>query len=182
MTNERGKSGIFWGLLDGFLIVAIFLLIGYSAIKGSGVLSTRSEQKSEHRKTEQVAPEKQEESVPAKRSSRVVKGIRVSNGFSAGQAMESMATDDWSGVRTAPAMDMRENGKSFEVVFTLSGEMDAQSIRTVIEKGNELKLTMQSKSGKKLTKKVQIPWYENLEGANLQSLVTNRVLRVKITP
>ena len=62
MTNERGKCGIFWRLLDGTLIVAIFLLIGYSTIKGSGVLSTRSEQKSENRKTEQVTPEKQEES------------------------------------------------------------------------------------------------------------------------
>lgn len=182
MTNEKGNRGFFWRLLDGSLIVAIFLLIGYSMVKGSGVLSTRPKPKTENRKTEQSVPEKEEENVPAKRSGRVVKGIRVSNGFFADRAVENMATDDWSDVRTAPAMDMRENGKSFEVVFTLSNEMDSESVRAVIENGNELKLSIQSKSGKNLTKRVQIPWYENLEGANLQNLVTNGVIRVKVTP
>ena len=181
MTSEGKKCGILWRLLDGSLIVAIFLLIGYSAVKGGVASSTSPKKTDETQKMEQSEQKKPEEILPSKRSNRVVNGIRVSNGLPTGRSMESMATDDWSDVRTAPAMDMRENGKSFEVVFTLSDGMDSKSIRAVTE-GNVLKLTMKSKLGKKLTKKVLIPWYENLEGANLQSQVTNGLLRVKITP
>ena len=33
MKSEGTKIGIFWRLFDGFLIVVIFLLIGYSTVK-----------------------------------------------------------------------------------------------------------------------------------------------------
>ena len=151
MKSEGTKIGIFWRLFDGFLIVVIFLLIGYSTVKEGKTSFKHPENAVERGKAEQIVPERMEEQEqPFKRANRVVNGIRVSNGFSAGRAVESMATDDWSGVRTAPAMDMRENGKSFEVVFTISGEMDTESIRSVTE-GNVLKLSMKSKSGNKLT-------------------------------
>lgn len=180
--REGKKQGILWRLLDGSLVVVIFLLLGYSAVKGSNEPSIKSQKVTvEKRESGKKEKKKSGEELPAKQSNRVVRGIRVSNGFSTGRTMERMATDDWSDVRTAPAMDMRENGKSFEVVFTVSEDMDLESIRAVTE-GNVLKLSMKNKSGKKLTKKVLIPWYESLEGANLQSQVTNGILRVRIEP
>ena len=182
MKSDSGKKGVFWSALDSLLVFAIFLLIGYALLKGNAYSSKGSGKEEAAEKGGVVENGKiEEEEARPKRRVRVVNGIRVSNGFAGGRKVESMAEGDWSGARTSPAMDMRENGKSFEVVFALSGEIDQQSVSTATD-GNVLKLSMKKKSGKEISKKVFIPWHETLEGANLQHQITNGLLRVKITP
>ncbi len=78
-------------------------------------------------------------------------------------------------------MDMREDGKAYEILFSLPAGIARDSVR-VTAVGNVLTLAMKSgDTGKLYLYRVRIPCGAE-RPANIQSAVSNDVLRVCILP
>jgi len=78
-------------------------------------------------------------------------------------------------------MDMRENGKEFEVFFALPEGVDGSKIRVNAACG-VLTLTMASEeTGAVLLQRFRIPCGVNRD-ENIKTDVTNNVLRIRIQP
>ena len=115
-------------------------------------------------------------------SGRVVDGIRVSSGRSRMNTIaRSMVAAGWEQTSPTPAMDMREDGKTYEVLFSLPEGVDEESVR-VSAAGNVLTLTMKAGgTGRLYTQRIRIPCGVDRADA-VQSVVSNDVLHVRIQP
>ena len=172
--NRTVRIQKLWTGLDHLLLLAVFVLLGivwYSAercVEGQG------------------GPQPRETGAKKPVSHRppwVVDGLRVSNG---GQSRmrtiaRSMAATDWDRLPPSPAMDMREDGKTYEVLFSLPVGVEKDSVR-VTGSGNVMTLTMKdAETGKLYMQRVRVPCVCDRK-ESLQSVVSNDVLRVRITP
>ena len=92
-----------------------------------------------------------------------------------------MVASGWEQVSPSPAMDMREDGKMYQILFSLPEGVAKESVQ-VTAAGNVLTLTMKAEdTGKVYMQRVRIPCGVE-KGDNIQSVVTNDVLRVTILP
>jgi len=92
-----------------------------------------------------------------------------------------MVATGWEQISPTPAMDMREDGKTYEVLFSLPEGVDRESVR-VSAAGNVLTLTMKAgETGRIYTQRIRIPCGVDRSDA-VQSAVSNDVLRVRILP
>lgn len=168
-----------WAIADNLLLFAVITLLSvawYAADRGGGAqetLNVRAMQQA-------TSPVRR---VQPPRPPWVVDGTRVSLG--AQERMRSiarsMAATDWDRIPPSPAMDMREDGKTYEVYFSLPEGIDQDSVR-VMGHGNVLTLAMKNAdTGKMYMQRIRVPCVCDSK-ENLQSSVSNDVLRVRITP
>ena len=90
----------------------------------------------------------------------------------------SMAESDWERIPSRPAMDIREDGKSFEILFALPEGVVRESVR-VTTAGGTLSLAMRTEGGRSYLKRVRLPCRME-RAANVQSVISNNVLQVRI--
>lgn len=163
-----------WAGLDRLLLVAVFVLLGVVWYASNRAETARVLPKdgSAVRRTEGL-------SRPAA-IAKVVNGIRVSAGRTRMNSIaRSMVASGWEQLPSCPAMDMREDGKTYEILFSLPAEVTRESVR-VMASGNVLTLTMKSGvTGKTSLQRVRIPCGVEHD-SNIQSVVSNDVLRVRI--
>ena len=95
----------------------------------------------------------------------------------------SMVETAWELVPASPAMDMREEGKSFEILFALPEGFDSSNVR-VTAQGGILTLAMTSaEAGAIRMQRFRIPCACGMEGdEHIETAISNRVLRVRINP
>ncbi|HOM58961.1 MAG TPA: hypothetical protein PK770_03775 [Kiritimatiellia bacterium] len=177
MTMRNAKFiGRAWAALDYFLLVAVLGLlvtlaflgrsVGEAAADGNGEISGGTEP------VERVRPFK----------SRVVEGLRVSAGRQRLDVIaQSMAASDWDRLPASPALDMRENGQAYEILFSLPSGVDRDNVR-VTSSGSLLTLALTDPgTGKVLMRRIRIPC-EAEPNSRIHSVVSNRVLHVRIYP
>ncbi len=162
-----------WDGLDTLLLVAVFLLLG--------IVGYSTVQKGAAREGVGAGwPVKKQVKRPVQ--SPAVEGMRVSAGRTRVNTIaRSMVASEWEQVPPSLAMDMREDGKLYEVLFSLPEGVAKESVR-VTAVGNVLTLTMKAEdTGKVYMQRVRIPCGVEKDD-NIQSIVTNDVLRVRILP
>lgn len=163
-----------WEGVDRLLLMAVFVLLGMVVLsmnrtdtakaackdgtpaRGNGVLRRPASQ------------------------SRAVNGFRVSAGQTRMNSIaRSMVASGWEQIPSSPAMDMREDGKMYEILFSLPAGVAQESVK-VTASGNVLTLAMQDgETGKTYMQRVRIPCgVERTD--NIQSAISNDVLRVRI--
>lgn len=176
----KGKTVLerMWLGCDYVLLVAVFVLLGvvwHSQNRADTVSASGRPALGEPGR---------ESSLFRKRlpSGRVVDGIRVSSGRSRVNTIaRSMVAAGWDQTSPTPAMDMREDGKTYEVLFSLPEGVDKESVR-VSAAGNVLTLTMKvGETSRLYTQRIRIPCGVDRADA-VQSVVSNDVLHVRILP
>lgn len=176
----KGKTVLerIWAGCDNLLLVAVFVLLGvvWYAQNRADLVSTP-------RKPDGVGMSRERtlfRTHPP--TGQVVDGLRVSSGRSRVNTIaRSMVAAGWEQTQPTPALDMREDGKAYEVLFALPEGVDKKSVR-VSAAGNLLTLTMKaSETGRLYTQRIRIPC--GVERADaVQSVVSNEVLRIRILP
>ncbi len=175
----RGETGFkrVWAGFDRLLLVVVFVLLAvvwYSAGRPG------AEEAWPETRAAADAPE-----APAARPfavSKAVDALRVSTGRGRMSSIaRSMTEKDWSACPCSPAMDMREDGKMYEVLFALPAGVARESVR-VTTSGDVLTLAMRfGERGQTSLKRVRLPCsVERPE--QVKSVVSNGVLRVRIQP
>ncbi|MDX9866995.1 MAG: hypothetical protein RBT78_03625 [Kiritimatiellia bacterium] len=165
-----------WAALDYFLLAAVLGLLVTVAFQNRSRVRPGTDGTQENSggtgAVERVRPPK----------SRVVEGLRVSAGRQRLDAIaQSMAASDWDRLPASPALDMRENGQAYEILFSLPSCVDRDSVR-VTSSGSLLTLAMtDSGTGQTLMRRIRIPC-EAEQNSRIQSVVSNRVLHVRIYP
>ena len=91
----------------------------------------------------------------------------------------SMANAAWERVPACPAMDMREDGKSYEIYFSLPDGFDGSNVH-VSAQGSVLTLAMASdEDGSVTVQRFRVPcMMEN--DKNIETAISNNVLCVRI--
>ena len=177
MKENKGFERL-WAGCDNLLLVTVFVLLGavwYSANRTDALLggaSAAGAGRDETRMRRPVSP------------SLAVEGLRVSAGRTRVNTIaRSMVASGWERVPCSPAMDMREDGKAYEVLFSLPEWVAQESVR-VTAAGNVLTLTMRDgDTGKTYQQRVRIPCLYDAERADhVLSAISNDVLRVRIQP
>jgi len=165
-----------WAGLDNCLLVAVFILLGvFWYMSGP--------RKDAIEKSVQADREASQRKVFLSPSSvKTVEGIRVSNERRRVNTIaRSMVESDWDRLPTSPAMDMREDGKIYEVLFSLPEGIAKDSVR-VTAAGSVLTLTMKAgDTGNIYMQRIRIPCGVDRAGP-IQSVVSNNVLCVRIHP
>ena len=93
-----------------------------------------------------------------------------------------MVASGWERAPRTPALDMRENGKTCEVLFALPDEFVKESVR-VTAVGNVLTLTMKaSETGKTYMRRIRIPCGVDDRADAIQTSISNDVLHVRVLP
>ena len=174
--SEKTRFEKVWAGFDSLLLVALFILQGlvwYStgqtgAAKEGGWVGAGWPVK-KHVKRPVPSPV-------------LVEGLRVSASRTRVNTIaRSMVASGWEQVSPSPAMDMREDGKMYQILFSLPEGVAKESVQ-VTAAGNVLTLTMKAEdTGKVYMQRVRIPCGVE-KGDNIQSVVTNDVLRVTILP
>ena len=165
-----------WAVCDRLLLLAVFVLLGFAwhaRLREEAAVSAKP-----------VATHGVPWRHSGVRAKKPVEGLRVSTGQRSMSAIaRSMAESDWERIPSRPAMDIREDGKSFEILFALPAGVVQESVR-VTTTGGTLTLAMRTDaagSGGSYLKRVRLPC--RLErAANVQSMISNNVLRVRILP
>jgi len=165
-----------WAVCDRLLLLAVFVLLGFAwhaRLREEAAVSAKP-----------VATHGVPWRHSGARAKKPVEGLRVSTGQRSMSAIaRSMAESDWERIPSRPAMDIREDGKSFEILFALPAGVVQESVR-VTTTGGTLTLAMRTDaagSGGSYLKQVRLPC--RLErAANVQSVISNNVLRVRILP
>ena len=169
----------FWSGFDNLLLIAVMILLACWFYSSGQVRRSllNSVQAGAQIRSEVAAPEK-----ARKVTGRTVDGIRVSiDNARMSNIARTMADPAWEQVPACPAMDMRENGKEFEVFFALPEGVDGSKIRVNAACG-VLTLTMASEeTGAVLLQRFRIPCGVNRD-ENIKTDVTNNVLRIRIQP
>jgi len=176
----RDKSGLelIWAGCDNLLLISVVILMGvlwYSYNRVDVVMAVP------------VSEVKAPSDLPAGRRTTTpprspVDGLRVSqNRQRVNMIARSMIDSDWGQVPPCPAMDMREVGKAYEVLFSLPDDVAEDSV-AVSAAGNVLTLTMKAcETGKIYVQRIRVPCgverYESVETA-----ISNDVLRIRINP
>lgn len=93
----------------------------------------------------------------------------------------SMVESAWERVPACPAMDMRDDGTRFEILFALPEGIDAEQVQ-VSAKGGILTLALTSpEDGSVMLKRFRVPCgVERPE--NIETAISNDVIRVLIHP
>ena len=170
----NGKTALerAWAVCDRVLLVAAFVLLGV-AWYSRGREETAGP----------ARPEVTRGGLLRRPESRAkaVDGLRVSTGRRSMSAIaRSMVESDWERMPSRPAMDIREDGKSFEILFALPEGVARESVR-VTTAGSTLTLAMRTdeEGGASYLKHVRLPCRVE-RAANVQSVISNNVLRVRI--
>ena len=175
MKQEK-ESGFkrLWAGFDRLLLAAVFVLLAlvwYSATRMDTQTGTQTVRGNA-------------EAVPAKKPLAAAKAIDALRVSASRTRMSSIARsmvekDDWSGCPRSPAMDMREDGKTYEILFSLPEGVVQDSLR-VTTLGDVLTLAMRSgESGKPLLKRVRLPCSVE-QPEHVKIAISNNVLRVRI--
>ena len=172
----NAKTGIerIWAGLDNLLLAAVFVLLAFVWYSDrSGAVSFSRLRRVQDRPEEQIR---------RPLSADPVDGIRVSSAqVSRRMIARSLSEADWERMTPTPAMDMREEGKAYEVTFPLPEKVDRESVR-VTTSGNVLTLTMKNgDTGSIFMQRIRIPCLGD-HTEKTQSFLTNNVLRIRITP
>ena len=92
-----------------------------------------------------------------------------------------MANAAWERVPACPAMDMREDGKSYEIYFSLPDGFDESNVH-VSAHGSVLTLAMTSEDDGSLTvQRFRVPCSME-KGKSIETAISNNVLCVRIQP
>ena len=177
----KGKTGFerLWAGCDNLLLLAVFVLLGvvwYSTIRTDAALTPAKSAKGEVGR----AGTSFRRFVPPPQT---VDGLRVSTGRTRMNTIaRSMVASGWERAPRTPALDMRENGKTYEVLFALPDEFVKESVR-VTAAGNVLTLTMKaSETGKTYMRRIRIPCGVDDRADAIQTSISNDVLHVHILP
>ena len=173
------KTGFerFWNGCDNLLLLTVSVLLAlcfYSARQADKVMMPADAKEG----VRQVA--RPPRNMPS--AGRTVEGLRVAvEGDRMNSIARSMVETAWERVPASPAMDMREDGKSYEIFFALPAGFDGAKVR-VTAQGGILTLAMASEeSGSVMMQRFRIPCgVERSE--NIDTAVSNNVLRVRIRP
>jgi len=175
----KGKTGLerLWAACDNLLLLAVFVLLGvvwYSTNRADSALTPARSA----RGAEGQARTPFSRFVP---TTQTVDGLRVSTGRTRMNTIaRSMVASGWERAPLTPALDMRENGKAYEVMFALPEEFVKESVR-VTAVGNVLTLTMKaSETGKTYMRRIRIPCGVDDRADAIQTAISNDVLHVRI--
>ena len=176
-----GKTGFmrFWSGFDNLLLLTVFILLAvcfYSEQKADRFLGTSAVKEVEQ---PAVRPAR---SLPS--SGRTVEGVRVAlESERVNNIARSMVETAWELVPASPAMDMREDGKSFEIYFALPEGLAPSNIR-VTAQGGILTVAMASDGGGAIRmQRFHIPCACGTEGdGHIETAISNKVLRVRFHP
>lgn len=172
--NGTARIQKLWTGVDHLLLLAVFVLLG---------IVWHSAERSDGGRVRPGSSETGVKKATAHRPPWVVDGLRVSSGEQSRMRTiaRSMASTDWDRLPPSPAMDMREDGKTYEVLFSLPDGVEKDTVR-VTGSGNVMTLTMrEGGTGKLYMQRVRVPCVCDRK-ESLQSVVSNDVLRVRITP
>ncbi|MFA6633735.1 MAG: hypothetical protein WCU90_15640 [Kiritimatiellia bacterium] len=170
----NGKTALkhAWAVCDRLLLLAVFVLLGVAWHLRGREDAADPMPAGAPRKVLWRRPEARE---------KTVEGLRVSTGGRSMSAIaRSMVESDWERIPSSPAMDIREDGKSFEILFALPEGVARESVR-VTTAGSTLTLAMRTDEagGGAYLKHVRLPCRVE-RAANVQSVISNNVLRVRI--
>ena len=171
----NGKTALkhAWAVCDRLLLLAVFVLLGVAwHLRGRGEAADEAGPAGATRKVLWRRPESR---------AKAVEGLRVSTGGRNMSAIaRSLVESDWERMPSRPAMDIREDGKSFEILFALPEGVARESVR-VTTAGSTLTLAMRTdeEGGASYLKHVRLPCRVE-RAANVQSVISNNVLRVRI--
>ena len=173
-----GKTGLerLWAGCDTLLLVSVFILLAVvwsSNRREATALGMAGEEKRDaasrvlHRPLSCACP---------------AEGMRVAlDRRRVNVIARSMVEAGWDQGPTSPAMDMREDGKTCEVFFTLPEGIVEDSVR-VTAAGGVLTLTMKDEDADKIyLQRIRIP-YGMGRADTIQTVISNDVLRVRICP
>lgn len=170
--NESGFKRL-WAGFDRLLLATVFVLLAlvwYSTAR----LNAYPEAQTAADTTE-AAPVKKPQA-----AAKTVDALRVSTQRARMSSIaRSMVEKNWAESPRSPAMDMREDGKMYEIRLSLPEDVVQESVR-VTTLGDVLTLAMRSsESGKPLIKRVRLPCsVEQPDHVNI--VISNSVLRVRI--
>lgn len=169
----------FWNGFDNLLLLAVMVLLAF------WFYSSGQAERNLLKTSPTGALQNADEAVPVQSrplKNRAVEGLRVSlDGSRMSNIARTMADPAWEQVPACPAMDMRDNGKEFEVFFALPAGVDGSRVRVDAQCGI-LTLTMASEeTGAVLLQRFRIPCGITHE-ENIRTDVTNNVLRIRIHP
>ena len=176
--KEKTGLEMIWAGCDNLLLLSVVVLLGvlwYSTDRDGFVMAAPV---SELTATYDPPSGRRPHTPP----SVPVEGLRVSqNRQRVNMIARSMIDSDWEQVPPCPAMDMREVGKTYEVLFSLPDDVAEDSV-AVSAAGNVLTLTMKAcGTGKMYVQRIRVPCgverYDSVETA-----ISNAVLRIRINP
>ncbi|MBO7653816.1 MAG: Hsp20/alpha crystallin family protein [Kiritimatiellae bacterium] len=170
---ETKSLSRFWRWCDGVLLVAVFALLGWSLWRDSR--SVPSEPPPPPPAMEE--PEAMPEPPPPPSRSRVVDGIRVGT-----RQMPQIArslSSGWEKRDGAPALDIRERDRTYEIAISLPDGIDRESVR-IATAGHVLTLGMATRTGT-LKRRILLPC-EITRESQVTHLLTNGILRIRVTP
>jgi HSP20 family molecular chaperone IbpA len=169
-----------WAGLDRMLLAAVFVLLGaawYAAEKKARAAVAAEDGKRAE------APEAEAFWRRPPAPGRAVEGLRVSTGQGRMTSIaRSMVESGWERLPCSPAMDMREDGKVYEILFALPDGVPQDGVR-VTAQGSVLTLAVKTVGGdgQAMLRRVRLPC--NVERADhVTSTISNNVLRVRIQP
>ena len=171
-----------WTALDYGLLAAVFVMLGKAFL---GFLPARQHLPAEAAALGEALPTAAAPvaAAPEPRPQQphyVVNGVRVDN-RKLPQIARSLASSAWDTAPASPTLDMREDGKAYEVAFSIPDGINPKDAR-VQASGRMLSLSLTLPGGNGyIYRRVLIPCEISSEG-QMQSLFTNGVLRIRITP
>lgn len=176
---QKGIKNVFvrlWGGLDNVLLVTVFVLL---AVCWYSLRQSETEDRAEAAQ-KQTTTEHPPRNMPS--AGRAVDSLRVSlEEGRMNRIARSMVEGAWERVPASPAMDMRENGKSFEIFFGLPDGCDEKQVK-ITARGNLLTLALSSSAdGSIVLQRFRIPCGVAPD-ENVDTLISNNVLRVRIRP
>jgi HSP20 family molecular chaperone IbpA len=174
----QGKTRLeqVWAGFDTLLLVAVFFLLGavwFSHRREASALDKDAAQKRE------ASPQLSHRLRSPEPS---VDGLRVALSHQRMNTIaRAMVDSGWDQSPSTPAVDMRENGKTCDVFFTLPEGIVEDSVRVTVA-GDVLTLMMKDDdTGKVYVQRIRIP-YGVERSDTLQTVISNDVLRVRICP
>jgi HSP20 family molecular chaperone IbpA len=173
----QGKTSLeqLWAGCDTILLVMVFILLGvvwYSNNRAAPAQERDAAKKRDASTLQLRAP------LPPD----PVDGIRVAlERQRMNSIARSMVDSGWDESPASPAMDMREDGKTCEVFFTLPEGIVEDSVRVTVA-GDVLTLMMKDDdTGRLYLQRIRIPFGID-RSDTLQTVISNDVLRVRVCP
>ncbi len=175
MQSKTGFERV-WAGCDYLLLLTLILLLGIVWYSNSRDLAAMGKP-GDARRWMSDGPFRR---VPS--AVRTVDGVRVSQGRTRVNSIaRSMVDSGWDRSPSSPAMDIREQGETYEVFFSLPSGIAEDSVR-VTAAGNVLTLTMKDDdTGKSYLQRIRIPCGAERPD-KIYSVISNDVLRVRICP
>jgi len=172
---DRNVINRLWSGFDGLLLVIVFALLGWCLSHEQRPVPPEFPLTIEAEEGPEALPEPPPPPPPSR--SRVVDGIRVGT-----RQMPQIArslSSDWERKAAAPALDIRERDRAYEILFSLPAGVDRESVR-IATAGNVLTLSMATRTGR-FKRQVLLPC-EIVRENQVSHLLTNGVLRIRVAP